>query len=339
MAVAAGRAERQIDDGVDSARRQDLDRRWHEPRDNASDLVQSYDPQTGAWQSQPSLPIPLHHAAAATYRGEVVVIGGASDKLAQASNKVFALRGGSWVELPSLTHARAAAAAAVVGDKLVVVGGQNEKQLVPQTEVFDGESWKQAADLPTPREHLAAVSDGIYVYTVGGRFLSADKNSAAFERFDPAIRGMDEAGGHADSARQLRRRRSSRPDRGRRWRGTDAGAGHGRDVRHRRGEVDRTARRCRPRVTPRWSPRSAPPCTASAAPTGRHTKVPSRPSRPWTSLNARTVHCVIVLRLRRSRSMARETAPRSDGLIGQSRPDALPRWGYRTCRTSFADAV
>ncbi len=147
--------------------------------------VESYDPQTGAWQAQPSLPIPLHHATAATYRGEVVVIGGASDNLADASNKVFALRGGSWVELPSLGHARAAAAAAVVGDKLVVAGGQNAKALVAQTEVFDGQSWTQAADLPTPREHLAAVSDGVYVYTVGGRFLSADKNSAAFERFDP----------------------------------------------------------------------------------------------------------------------------------------------------------
>jgi serine/threonine protein kinase/N-acetylneuraminic acid mutarotase len=147
--------------------------------------VESYDPETGAWQPQPSLPIPLHHATAAPYRGEVVVIGGASENLAQASNKVFALRGGSWVELPNLGHARAAAAAAVVGDTLVVVGGQNSKQLVPQTEVFDGGSWKQAADLPTPREHLAAVSDGVYVYTVGGRFLSSDKNSAAFERFDP----------------------------------------------------------------------------------------------------------------------------------------------------------
>ena len=149
------------------------------------DTVQSYDPQTGTWQTQPSLPVPLHHATGATYRGEVVVIGGAEDNLAEASNKVFALRDGKWVELPGLQHARAAAAAAVVGDKLVVVGGQNDKQLVAQTEVFDGESWQQAADLPTPREHLAAVSDGVYVYTVGGRFLSADKNSAAFERFDP----------------------------------------------------------------------------------------------------------------------------------------------------------
>jgi N-acetylneuraminic acid mutarotase len=68
----------------------------------------------------------------------------------------------------------------------VVVGGQDNKQLVAQTEVFDGKSWMQAADLPTPREHLAAVSDGVYVYVVGGRLLSADENSAALERYDPA---------------------------------------------------------------------------------------------------------------------------------------------------------
>jgi N-acetylneuraminic acid mutarotase len=151
----------------------------------ALQTVESYDPVTGAWQTQPPLPIPLHHAAAATYRGEVVVLGGASGDLTQASNKVFALRGGNWVELPSLAHARAAAAAAVVGDKLVVAGGQSAKQIVPQTEVFDGSSWHDAANMPTPREHLAAVSDGTYVYTVGGRLLSSDKNSAVLERFDP----------------------------------------------------------------------------------------------------------------------------------------------------------
>ena len=90
--------------------------------------------------------------------------------------------------MPTLTESHTCAGgrpAAVVGDKLVVTGGQNDKQLVPQTEVFDGKSWQQAADLPTPREHLAAVSDGVYVYAVCGRFLSADKNSASFDRFDP----------------------------------------------------------------------------------------------------------------------------------------------------------
>ncbi len=123
-------------------------------------LVESYDPQTGAWQTQPPLPIPLHHATATTYRGEVVVLGGTEENLATPSNKVFVLRGGTWTELPGLTHARAAAAAVTVGDKMIVIGGQSDKKLVPQTEIFDGTSWKDAADLPTPREHLAAVTDG-----------------------------------------------------------------------------------------------------------------------------------------------------------------------------------
>src|SRR6185312_89982 len=94
--------------------------------------------------------------------------------------------------LPDLKYARAAAAAAVVGDKLVVVGGQNDKQLVKPTEVFDGESWSQVADMPTPREHLAAVSDGVYVYAVGGRNLSADENSPALQRFNPASGTWDD---------------------------------------------------------------------------------------------------------------------------------------------------
>jgi N-acetylneuraminic acid mutarotase len=151
----------------------------------ALQTVENYEPRTGAWQTGPPLPIPLHHATAVAYRGEVVVLGGASDQLAHASDKMFALRGDKWVELPSLRHARAASAATVVGNQIVVAGGQNAKQLVPQTEVFDGSSWKDAANMPTPREHLAAAADGTYAYMIGGRFLSADKNSAAFERFDP----------------------------------------------------------------------------------------------------------------------------------------------------------
>ncbi|MGE2721575.1 DUF1668 domain-containing protein [Mycolicibacterium celeriflavum] len=150
------------------------------------DIVESFNPQTGKWQTQPPLPIPLHHATGATYNGEFVVLGGASDNIAEPSDRVFALRDGKWTELPALQSGRAGAAATTVGDKLVVVGGQSDKQLVVPTEVFDGEAWTQAADMPTPREHLAAVSDGSYVYAVGGRSLSADENTAAFERFDPS---------------------------------------------------------------------------------------------------------------------------------------------------------
>ena len=155
----------------------------------ATKEVAAYDPAIDTWTEQPDLPLPLHHAMAVTFRDEIVVIGGwvpeGADLSATTSDKVFALRGGEWVELPSLNHPRAAGAAAVVGGRIVVVGGQADGALVPQTEIFDGDSWQDAAELPTPREHLAAVSDRNFVYAVGGRELASDHNSGALERFDP----------------------------------------------------------------------------------------------------------------------------------------------------------
>jgi non-specific serine/threonine protein kinase len=154
----------------------------------ASRRTEAYDPAIDPWRAGPELPVAMHHAAAVPYKGELVVIGGfrpAGNLKAVASNRVFALRGGDWVELPGLAHARAAAAAAVVGDEIVVVGGQADGALVKQTERFDGSSWRTGADLPTPREHLAAASDGRFLYVVGGRDLSSDKNSRVVERYDP----------------------------------------------------------------------------------------------------------------------------------------------------------
>ena len=150
--------------------------------------VESYDPAIDTWNTQTSLPRPLHHAAAVGYRGELVVIGGwepeGSNLLASTSRQVLALRDGRWVRLPSLRHPRAAGAAAVVDDRIVVVGGQADNALVPVTEIFDGERWRDAAPLPTPREHLAAASDGRFVYAVGGRKRSSDQNTAVLERYD-----------------------------------------------------------------------------------------------------------------------------------------------------------
>jgi serine/threonine protein kinase/N-acetylneuraminic acid mutarotase len=156
---------------------------------SSSTTTKVYDPGANRWSTGPGLPLPLHHFTAVTYRNEAVVIGGfvPGDELTSGqSDGVYALREGTWQKLPSLNHKRAAAAAAVVGDKIVVVGGQADGKLVAQTEVFDGERWTDAAEIPSPREHLGAASDGRYLYAAGGRELSAAKNSSAFERYDPA---------------------------------------------------------------------------------------------------------------------------------------------------------
>jgi N-acetylneuraminic acid mutarotase len=157
--------------------------------EKATDRIASFDRLLNTWTPQTKLPTSLHHASAVNYKGEPVVIGGflpGADLTAIASDRVYAMRGDRWVRLPSLKHARGAAAAAVVGGKIVVVGGQADGKLVPETEVFDGKRWTDAAKMPTLREHLGATSDGRYVYAVGGRQLSAAKNVGALERYDPA---------------------------------------------------------------------------------------------------------------------------------------------------------
>jgi non-specific serine/threonine protein kinase len=160
------------------------------PGSKGSRKVEGYDPVINEWKAAPDLPAPLHHEMVVTYKGELVVMGGwipkGSDPSAIESARVYALRDGSWRQLASLNRPRVAGAAAVVGDRIVVVGGQSKKKLVDTTEVFDGKRWSVVANIPTPREHLAAVSDGRYVYAVGGRALSPDKNTAALERYDPA---------------------------------------------------------------------------------------------------------------------------------------------------------
>jgi non-specific serine/threonine protein kinase len=157
---------------------------------SGSRRVEGYDPVINSWKTGPDLPLRLHHEMVVTYKGEIVAIGGwvprGSDPSAEVSGRVFALRAGRWVRLPSLERPRAAGAAAVVGGRIVVVGGQADDRLVETTEVFDGKRWSVGANIPTPREHVAAASDGRFVYAVGGRALSPDKNSPALERYDPA---------------------------------------------------------------------------------------------------------------------------------------------------------
>lgn len=156
----------------------------------ASATVESYDPASDRWAPGPDLPVAVHHAAAATYRGEIVLAGGflasPGDLYSRPSDRVFALRRGAWVELPRLARPRGAAAAASAGDRLVLVGGRDTSRLIAPTEVFDGTAWRDTRPVPALRDHLAAASDGTSVFAVGGRRLDADATSRVLERYDPA---------------------------------------------------------------------------------------------------------------------------------------------------------
>lgn len=161
----------------------------------ATARVEAYDPASNTWSRGPDLPIAVHHSMAVGFRGRLVVLGGfvpsGGSAFGPAIDRVFELRDGRWEALPRLRRIRAAGAAAVVRDAIVVVGGAGAGQVVP-SEVYaappgEAGAWIDAADIPTPRNHLAAATDGQYVYAVGGR---ADRggqtvNLDIVERYDP----------------------------------------------------------------------------------------------------------------------------------------------------------
>jgi N-acetylneuraminic acid mutarotase len=161
--------------------------------DQATNKTEYYDLATHTWHTGPNLPFLLHHAMIVSYQGQIWAIGGflpqGTNMEAAASDKVLILKNGRWVEGPPLHHARAAGAAVVVGNQIVVVGGRTGGRFpaeVKTTEVFNGTSWHDAAAIPVPGDHLATVTDGTYVYAIGGRTLEPSANHNAVQRFDPA---------------------------------------------------------------------------------------------------------------------------------------------------------
>ena len=171
----------------------------------ATAKTEVYDPTFGTWTPGPPLPFPVHHAMMVAYQNHPVVIGGfmsqPTDVLAGDSARMLILKDDHWVDGAKLNHPRGAGAAAVVGNKIIVVGGRtgHSAQLVTQTEIYDGISWHDAADIPKSGDHLAAASDGTYLYVAGGRNIVASTNTPALQRYDPnkgvwtQLRAMPEA--------------------------------------------------------------------------------------------------------------------------------------------------
>ena len=60
-----------------------------------------------------------------------------------------------------------------IGNAERLGGGQADGQLLPFSEIFDGTQWTRAPGMPTPRDHLAAVTVDHFVYAIGGRAIGA----------------------------------------------------------------------------------------------------------------------------------------------------------------------
>lgn len=153
-----------------------------------STSVEVYNTTRNSWREGPPMPLAVNHGMAAGAAGEVYHAGGYLAVVFGATNAFFVLRDGAWTPLAPMPETRAAAGMVEVDGKLYVVGGFTQQgTLATTTLVYDvaGGTWSTKPGLPSKREHLTVVTDGRYVYAVGGRAGNPNTNTGTVERLDP----------------------------------------------------------------------------------------------------------------------------------------------------------
>lgn len=164
-------------------------------RDGATNTaaVERYDLARDRWHRVRSAPVALNHAAVASYRGRVYVVGGYRSRhgLAHASRAFLRYdpQRDRWETLPPAPSARAALGAAVIGDRLYAVGGARDGRALRTLDIYDfaRRRWSRGGAMPTAREHLAVASTGGRLYALGGRARGRG-NMKTVERYDPRRR-------------------------------------------------------------------------------------------------------------------------------------------------------
>jgi hypothetical protein len=142
--------------------------------------VNRYDPADDSWAEEAALPRPVHHTGVAGDGERLWVAGGYSDH-DQPTDAVWRMTDGAWQPGPPLPEPRAAGGLAWDGDRLVYAGGVGPDGLAGDVFVLAGgsERWEAIGQLSTPREHLAAASDGQgTTWFLAGRTGGLDTNLA-----------------------------------------------------------------------------------------------------------------------------------------------------------------
>lgn len=163
-----------------------------------------YDAGHDTWTRLVDMPEAITHASSAT-DGEVIYLAGGFDGgYGSSTDRVwlYDTRGDSWTPGPPLPAGRGAGALVRLERQLHYFGGviREGDRYVEDSGMhwilnLDGErTWREAASLPNPRNHLGGVALDGRVYAIGGQHKGEERtgNQASVHAYDPATDGWHE---------------------------------------------------------------------------------------------------------------------------------------------------
>jgi N-acetylneuraminic acid mutarotase len=155
------------------------------------DRVQIYDTASNAWSDGPKLPVPLHHANAATDGTTIYVLGALGPSFAALGN-VYSLAPATetqWSTRASMPigRERGAAVTDIVDGKYYVAGGFRQVQASDLVDVYDpvGDAWTPLAAMPATRDHACGAAIGGKLIVAGGRTVQTNSPRPDVWSYDP----------------------------------------------------------------------------------------------------------------------------------------------------------
>jgi hypothetical protein len=142
-------------------------------------------PATGpAQRREPSLPVAVQEAAAATAGTRLFVVGG-YDRARRSRADTWVFDGSTWTAGPALPLAVNHPAAATIGAEVYVAGGFTVAGTTNRVFVLASGAtrWREVAPMHRARGALSLVALGGRLYAIGGRDNSAE--IGVTERYDP----------------------------------------------------------------------------------------------------------------------------------------------------------
>lgn len=162
--------------------------------------VDAYDPVSSTWRALPALPVPLHHANAATAggeNGERIVVGGfllGADF--RDDPRTFVFDGVTWSAGPAhpVGEGRGASGVCALDGAVYVFGGTTAggSSALASRYLVDDDVWESLPSLPRPLDHLGCGAFDGAVWIVAGREDGITNHVGTLLRYVPSTRAYEE---------------------------------------------------------------------------------------------------------------------------------------------------
>lgn len=170
----------------------------------ATNILEVFDLQAGAWEARAPLPAPVAAYALAAFGGRLYLFGGWDGADFRADTLIYDPTSDQWTTGTPLPTPRAFAAAAALAQAVYVVGGYDEHQVLDAVLAYDPAAegtaagpWAVRASLDEARAGLGLAAIGPRLYAVGGGWDAPlafseqyDANVDAWSRIGTPVAGL-----------------------------------------------------------------------------------------------------------------------------------------------------